>query len=172
MSTLAMLAARKRLLGINDNTVHNIKAIRPFLIEQLDPIIDELYRHLLTFPECAKILTQSAIPMLKLKQKLHWVLMLDCKFDEPYATHTMQIGRIHFQRKVPPYIYIAAYSYVQCLIVARVSDHAHGKHDLATTLSSLSRIIMLDMDLALLAYTRAFWSGSTSDEDHSRDVYV
>jgi hypothetical protein len=35
---------------------------------------------------------------------------------------------------------------------------------LAALLSSLSRVVMLDVDLALTAYTRAFW-GAASSED-------
>lgn len=53
---------------------------------------------------------------------------------------------------------------MQCLIVARISKTANGRDDLAGALSSLSRVITLDIDLALSAYTRAYWNDKPHDE--------
>jgi hypothetical protein len=161
MSISAMLAARKRLLGIDDNTVHNVLLVRRFLEEQLEPIVDQLYRHLMSIPECAKLLPESVIPALKTKQRAHWARLFDCKLDETYGVEAMRIGRVHFERKVPPYIYLAAYNYVQSLIVAAVAGKARGRGELAAIVNSLGRIITLDIDLALAAYTRAFWSDAS-----------
>lgn len=167
MSTSMMLAARKRLLGIDESTIYDVRLVRPFLAEQLESIVDELYRHLLSFPECARLLPARETDMLKMKQKAHWLRMLDCRFDDAYASYAVRIGQTHFERKIPPHIYLAAYNYVQCLVVARLTATLHRKTELAAILSSLSRVITLDIDLALSAYTRAFWtqpSGADSDE--------
>jgi len=157
MSSVIMLDARKRLLGIDDSTVHNVRLIRPFLVEHLGSIVEELYLHLLSFPECARLLPAQETGSLKMKQKAHWLRMFECRFDEAYAAYAVRIGQTHFERKIPPYIYLAAYNYVQCLIVARVTKLQSHRHDLTEISSSLSRVITLDIDLALSAYTRAFW---------------
>lgn len=164
MSSTIKLDARKRLLGIDESTIYDVRLIRPFLAEQLDSIMEELYRHLLSFPECSRLLPAQETGSLKMKQKAHWLRMFECRFDEAYAAYAVRIGQVHFERKIPPYVYLAAYNYVQCLIVARITEVQRHRRDLATILSSLSRVITLDIDLALSAYTRAFWKSAPEPE--------
>lgn len=159
-----VLAARLRLLGIDDTTLHNMRQIRPLLLRELEAIVEELYRHLLSFPEVARLLPEKDIRVLKVKQKAHWTALFECNFDDHFAEYAMRVGQVHFDRKIPPYVYLAAYNYVQCLIVARISKAVNGRDDLAGALSSLSRVITLDIDLALSAYTRAYWNDKPHDE--------
>lgn len=128
------------------------------LMEELDGVVEELYRHLLSFPEVARMLSDQEVKVLKVKQRAHWEQLFACRFDERFATYATRIGQVHFDRRIPPYIYLAAYNYVQCLLVARITRTVNEREDLVGALSSLSRIITLDIDLALSAYTRAFWS--------------
>jgi hypothetical protein len=133
---------------------------------QLGSIIDDLYRHLFSFPEVKQLLTVREVDALKTKQTAHWARLFQCQFDDAFVTYAVKIGQVHFERKVPPYVYLAAYNHVQCQIASRLAQVASGR-DLAAALSSLSRVITLDIDLALSAYTRAFWSRSPADERES-----
>lgn len=159
MSVEEMMRRRRYLLGIDENTLHNVALAKPTILRHLDAIVEALYAHLMSIPECARLLEPAIVPRLKARQKAHWARMLECRFDEAYARETARIGQVHFDRRVPPYLYLAAYSYTQSLIVARVSAVLHNKDEVAAVISSISRIILLDIELSLSAYTRAFWHG-------------
>jgi hypothetical protein len=166
MTTSNALALRKQLLNIDENTAHNVRLVAPVIRKNLDSMVERLYRHLLSFPECARLLPERTIGALKAKQVSHWWRMLDCAFDDAYIARALRIGQLHFDHRVPPYIYLAAYNYMQSLVLACVASEAQlSRSETSAVLSSLSRIIMLDIDLAMAAYTRAVWSGPSSAED-------
>lgn len=169
MTTSNALAVRKQLLNIDENTAHNVRMVAPIIRRNLDSMLERLYRHLLSFPEAARLLPERSIAALKAKQAGHWWNLLDCRFDDAYVARALRIGRLHFDHRVPPYIYLAAYNYMQSLLLACVASESQlSRTETAAVLASLSRIIMLDIDLAMAAYTRAIWSGPSS----AADVYL
>lgn len=168
MTTSNALTLRKQLLNIDENTAHNVRLVAPILRKNLDSMLDRLYRHLLSFPDAARLLPARSLGALKAKQAAHWWTMLDCDFDDAYVARAIRIGKLHFDHRVPPYLYLAAYNHMQSLLLACVVSESNlSRGETAAVLSSISRIIMLDIDLALAAYTRALWSGPSGS-----DVYL
>lgn len=140
-----------------------MKRVRPIFHSSLDDIIRGFYYHILSFPEGRKILSDpDVIARLPERQKSHWITLFSCKFDDIYAKNAINIGKVHFKNKVSPYVYISGYNYFQCELIKAVSAECRGDADLAAMLMSIAKVISLDMDLALSAYTREYW--------HRRDV--
>lgn len=161
MSESLNIETRLNLLGITDDTTHNVRLFFPTFYEALDGIVDRFYSHLLSFPEAKRQFDEIDVEThLAPRQKSHWMKLFSCRLDEQYVAEALKVGRIHFQTKVPPYLYLAGYNFFHCQIIKLATDKYDRLTGLPEILSGISRLITLDMDLALSAYTRAFWQAS------------
>jgi len=152
------LTNRLALLRIQEDTKGSVEIFRPYLWEHLPLVIDRFYRHLMSFPEGRQIIGgEHHLPRLKDAQEKHWKRLFSCEFDHAYAESAMTIGRAHLRAGVAPYLYIAGYSFFTCELVRIASDAFSGDLQLTSILTSIQKVISLDMDLALSAYTRELW---------------
>jgi methyl-accepting chemotaxis protein len=153
------LETRLRLLQITDDTKHNLRMFVPTLVEHMGEIVRKFYNHILSFPEAKKIFSsEEQIAYLHTMQKKHWVKMFRCDFDEAYVDGTFAIGEKHYQYGVAPYLYIAGYNFFVCEVIRVASAHYGASLELPGVLASIVRVVNLDMDIALSAYTRAHWT--------------
>jgi len=153
------IGKRLRLLGINDDTKHNVALFRPVLEAEIGNVINRFHAHILTLPEAKKIRENQDIKgRLAPLQRDHWMRLFSCRFDAEYVRGALAVGQRHFDRGVAPYIYIGGYTYFHCELIQLASRHFARPLELANLLSALSRLVSLDMDLALSAYTREYWT--------------
>lgn len=180
MSDRLNIETRLALLGIGDDTVHNARLFYPTLYAALDRIVEKFYNHLLSFPDARQILAPMDVQTrLAPRQKAHWEKLFSCRIDERYVAEALLVGKIHFQSKVPPYLYLAGYNFFHCQIIKLATEKYDRLTGLPEILAGTSRLITLDMDLALSAYTREFWqmsdlaSGEAAETtEPSEHVYV
>jgi hypothetical protein len=158
MPNLIDLEKRLRLLGITNDTKHNIGVFYPHFLNAIDDIAGQFYAHLLSFPEGKSLLADQDIKnSLKPRQQAHWIELFACQFNERYVTNALRVGQIHYKRKIAPYLYMAGYNFFHCQIISVASQHFGTALELPNLLASITRVVTLDMDLALSAYTREHW---------------
>lgn len=149
------LQNRLDLLRINADTRNNLREVIPVFREDLDFIVEKFYAHLRQFPEVNRIFTgKSQIDALKKRQKLHWIRLFSCKFDNVYVMSAIKIGKIHYMQNVSPSLYIAGYTYFHCELISAVTKRQSNPRELSAILTAISRVICLDMDLSLSVYTQ------------------
>lgn len=157
MTEALNIETRLRLLGIGNDTRHNLSVFYPVFGDALERIVEKFYAHILTFPAAAELLAGSDVKNhLMLRQKAHWDKLFSCRFDQDYVTEAIRIGKVHFDRKVPPYIYIAGYTFFHGQIIRLATRHYDATTGLQEVLIGAGRLIALDMDLALSAYMREY----------------
>lgn len=153
----AHLQKRLDLLMINADTRYNLRKVIPVFREDLDFIVEKFYTHIRQFPEASRIFTGKAqIEALKKRQKQHWIKLFSCKFDNDYVNSAVRIGKIHFTQNVSPSLYIAGYNYFHCELIAAITKLQSNPRDLSAILTSVCRVISLDMDLSLSVYTQEY----------------
>jgi hypothetical protein len=153
-----VLDSRLKMLGIDSNTRHNLELFRPVLAQRISDIVDAFYLHLRQFPEVTALLPKQGISALQYRQEAHWLEMFECRFDDHYLTSAIKIGRAHFDHKVPPRLYLAGHAFFHCRIIELAAGIYGRSGDLSMLLVSIARVIALDIDLAMSAYTREYWS--------------
>lgn len=152
------LNKRLRFFGINKTTKREIGGFMPVLLPKIDGLADKFYGYTRNFSEARHILAPHyENNRLKDKQIKHWIRLFLCKFDEEYLAYGLKIGRIHFKHKVNPYLYIGSYNYIQCEFIELASKHYSDAKIQRGVLTAINRLIALDMDIALSAYTREYW---------------
>jgi hypothetical protein len=151
------LLKRLPLLDWQNASQRRVAAFFPTFEAKIDPLIRRFYDHLLSRPDVARILRKVDIPGLIPAQRAHWLKLFRCEFSEEYVSHARAIGQAHYHNQIPVYAYIGSYNYMLTLILEVASQNVRG-FDLAPLLADISRLVCLDMELALAAYVREHWT--------------
>ena len=166
MSKPQDITRRLVLLGITDDTKQNISIFFPTFTAEIDGIIKKFYAHILSFPEGKEIFSGIDIRgSLERRQKEHWIRLFSCRFDAQYTSSAIRVGQAHFEKKIAPYLYLAGYNFFHCELIQLISKTYAKSIGLPSMLSGITRLITLDMDLALSAYTREYWKRAPFDLD-------
>ena len=145
------LDARLARFQIDRTTQANLRQSNLGQSAALDGIVAKFYDYLHRFPENNAILDKTNEEKLKLSQKRHWSRLLNCDLDSQYVHNTLLIGMAHFNAKVPPQSYISSYSFFQAeLFRTIIRSYSHMEFEALSI--STSKVIMLDMSIALNAY--------------------
>lgn len=156
--TRGLVEERLRAFGIDAHTRHNLFQLRPVLATSVDRVVADFYAHFSQLPTARRHFTEDVLQRLKPRQCAHWLDMFECRFDERYVANAIRIGEVHFRQRVPARLYLAGQSHFQCSLIRLAADKFGASRDLPAILAAVTRVIALDTDLALSAYTRAYWS--------------
>jgi len=156
-------------LLIDDVTRARLQRIKPVLMAALPGLLDRFYRHTASQPELAeKFTSPERIEAAKAAQTRHWNLLFDGHLDDDYRQSVTRIGTTHFRIGLTPRWFIAGYSFILAELLAVVAGQHGGllrtpasARAMLETQQAVSRVVMLDMDLAIDTY----WS-LTNDERH------
>ncbi|WP_119421853.1 protoglobin domain-containing protein [Desertibaculum subflavum] len=162
MRGVPRIGARLRLLGIDDDARAEMQRFLPILVAGLDHIIERFYAHMFSLPEGRHIFGDpGVVERLKVRQKAHWLRLFSSTFDDDYVSGAIKVGEVHYVQAIPPYLYIAGYNFFHCELIRLVCDAVPSRL-VPRVLAAFTRVVSLDMDLALSAYTREYWKSVTA----------
>jgi ABC-type transporter Mla subunit MlaD/hemoglobin-like flavoprotein len=147
-------------LGLDLSDNHRLQAIRPALQQAMPRLLDRFYQHILTEPELKrKFADAKAIGIAREAQARHWDLLFAGRLDDAYRQSALRVGNAHFRIGLTPRWYIAGYSFILAELLDVVARHCVPmvRSDAATRRSVesqqvVSRLVMLDMELAISTY--------------------
>jgi signal transduction histidine kinase len=150
-------AARQRRLAFLDITAQdeaNLAAVREFARAHVDEIVDAFYEHLERFAETRQLLgSHGPVGRLKQLQRSYFLRLLEGRFDEAYFESRLRVGNAHQLIDLHPEWYLGTYNLYLRLVIDRLREHYRDDPDrLLCTIESLSKVIFLDMGLAIDAY--------------------
>lgn len=146
-----MIDRLMEFLEIDAETRASAAALSDLLSPHFDHAIEEFYRGV----QRSKInehVTDASIPILKKKQRAHWLALFHSRFDDDYFTGISRIGVRHRDIDLNPMWYVAGYTRLKLAFVEVIlkSDlHVVTKGQFVKT---LDKYIAVDMALALSAY--------------------
>ena len=135
---------------IDHNTKANLVLFRPVLDAHIERTVIHFYNYLDQFPETRSLLKGRNIELMREKQKLHWKALLSGDFGAGYLHNTVMIGLVHFDCRLPPHLYMAAYSFFMSEML-RIGSAELGYGFQAIAIS-INKVIMMDMSIVLNAY--------------------
>ena len=147
---------RRRLaflqFGPEDEAI--LAEIRSFAREHVDEIVDAFYAHLLTFEETRRRLgDESQIARLKKLQRAYFLRMTEGRLDAEYFESRLRVGAAHARIDLEPQWYLGTYNTYLRLVTDRLRQHYTGDPErLGAVLDALTKVIFLDMGLAIDAY--------------------
>ncbi len=143
----------QRLLrfGITPVTRDNLRQVLPIMSGHITGITSRFYDFMRRFPEARRVLERHDSERLRKRQHDHWLMLFSCSFDQTYLLNALAVGHAHFHAKVPPALYMAGYNFVATDLLRLVATEYKGG-EMAAATASITRVVNLDMSLALSAF--------------------
>ncbi len=167
-------ARRLAFLGFDADDTENLARLRQFAHASVDGIVEDFYRHLLSFEETRRLLDDDGtIARLKKVQREYFLRMLDGDFGRDYFESRLRVGAAHAHTDLRPEWYLGAYALYVQLLTRRLRAHYRDDPDtLLALLGSFTKVVFLDMGLAIDAYIVSGYVDRTLAQEYRRMAEV
>jgi methyl-accepting chemotaxis protein len=170
MSNANSLAERLNFIGIDAAMMARIKDLKPVLMAALPAALEDFYDKVLSQPKTKALFTSSAIiDHARERQRAHWDLISDGRFDDKYFAAATHVGQVHAGLGVEPSWYIAGYACIAEHVVAAVIAAHWPKggfrqkksswQSASADIAALTKAVFLDMDLVISMYLASLDDG-------------
>jgi signal transduction histidine kinase len=152
------LLDRLKFLRFETKDQQYLKDLLDLFTANADEIVEGFYNHLLKFEETRALLTSEQVTRrLKALQKEYLLSMVRGIYDEAYFESRLRIGRTHERIRLEPKYYLGTYAlYLSLLYPLIFKKYESDPEKLLGTLLALTRIVMLDAQLAMEAYIETY----------------
>jgi len=148
------LARRKAFLELGDEDVTNLTGINDLARRYADQVIEDFYRHLLSFEETRAFFSDpQTLQRVKGKQKEYFLRLTQGNYDLAYMQDRLNIGAVHEHAGLPVKSYFGMYNFYLRAVSSRLIEAFQKQPKQAwSTFLSLMKLTFLDMGLAIDTY--------------------
>lgn len=148
---------RKRWLSFSPEDEELIKEVDELLEANIDPLIDDMYTHFLSFPETQKFFPDdNVLQRAQTAQKAYFRRLTKGNYDAEYVQDRLAVGKTHYRIGLGPIWYLGAYNRIMTWLRRLVYDRYQDDQEKSLlVISALTRLIFFDMGLAIESYTIA-----------------
>lgn len=151
---------QRAYIGLDQASEQTLRKVKPIILEALPDILRRFYERTAAEPVlAAKFTTPERMSFAREAQTRHWSRLFDGKFDEDLHDSALRVGTAHHKIDLSPRWYLSGYAFVLGEVLATLAEQQKGllntptsRAELAQSLRSVSRAILLDMDMAMGAY--------------------
>jgi Protoglobin len=148
------LLRRKDFLEFREDDVANLASINDVARRYADAVIEDFYRHLLSFEETRTFFRDpEVLQRVKSAQQEYFLRLTQGKYDLAYAQNRLNIGAIHERIGLPIKAYLGMYNYYLRAVASRLGEAYRDTPERAwSAFMSLMKLTFLDMGLAIDTY--------------------
>jgi signal transduction histidine kinase len=145
---------RKGFLRLTNEEEVALTALQPLMAQHVDELVGAFYRHLLSFPETRRFLTDELISTRLLEaQKRYLLALVTGPYDRAYEEGRRRIGQVHARLGLTPEWYFGAYALYLSLLEPLVFEKFRTQPaEYVAVRIALTKVMFLDIQLALEAY--------------------
>jgi methyl-accepting chemotaxis protein len=143
---------RVRFLKLSSEDYEIARSVWPFVKDNLKPVLEAFYDHVETVPHLAGLVGKDHSRLMAAQER-HWENLFTSGVSAEYMESAQRIGLAHVRIGLDPTWYIGGYSFFLSKLIGlfqRKYRFSSGKS--AKVLQSITRLIMLDMDVAISTY--------------------
>lgn len=148
-------AMRLAFLDFTPEDAERLRELHAFAERHVDDIVAAFYDHLLKFDITREILLRDpeTVERLKQKQRQYFLSLTSGEYGAAYFESRIRVGDAHQRIDLAPPWYLGTYNlYIRLLVPRLIAAFSGEPERLGGYLSSLTKVIFLDMGLALDAY--------------------
>ncbi len=178
------LTDRLNFLQIDDKTKEAVKRLRPLVQKHMPVAMDQFYEHIWKFQDTSKFFkSREFAGIARSRQLTHWDTIVSGEFGQAYYEKVQAVGKTHARIGLEPRWYIGGYAVVlDHLIRAAVAEAQPKKgwfggksdattgSDLADSLGSLCKTVLLDIELAISVYFEASEKARREAEEKQSEI--
>ena len=154
---MSQLENRLGLYNISPGTFGTLRKASGLIHDQSAKRAEGFYKTISQSDDLkASPLSEATIASLTKSLQNHWKNLFDGKIDEAFVIESSQIGQAHEAYGITPKLYIATYNAItDALIEAIITRHRWNAGQAASIVTSLTSVMLLDIELTLTAYCDA-----------------
>lgn len=163
---------RKQWLSFSAQDELLVKEVDPLIEENIDPMMDDMYAHFLSFAETRRFFeVEGSLERAQSAQKRYFLRICKGNYDADYVAERLVVGNTHYRIGLDPTWYIGAYNRVMTWLRQLVWErYKHEPEKYLRILSALNRLIFFDMGLAIEAYSIAKENAIRQQRDAIADL--
>jgi rsbT co-antagonist protein RsbR len=148
------LARRKAWLEFGSDDVARLREINELASESADEVIEDLYEHLLAYPETSKFFEDPALlDDVKRMQHAYFLRLTQGEYDEGYVNEQLKMDAVHQHIGLDVKWYLGAYSRYLRAVGERIMSAYKGEPERAMEYyDSLKKLVFFDIGLAIDTY--------------------
>jgi signal transduction histidine kinase len=145
---------RKGFLRFTKEEEVVLTALQPIMAQHVEELVGAFYRHLLSFPDTRKFLTDELISTRLLEAQKRYLLSLVAgSYGRAYEEGRRLIGQVHARLGLTPEWYLGAYALYLSLLEPLIFEKFHTQPAKYVAIRiALTKVMFLDIQLALEAY--------------------
>jgi rsbT co-antagonist protein RsbR len=148
------IAKRRAFLELGDEDIRELMSINPLAQDYADPVIEDFYKHLLSFEE-TRVFFQNAevLERVKRAQKAYFSRLTEGNYDKAYIEDRLKIGAIHEHIGLPVKAYLGMYNFYLRNVATRIfKAYKDDPGKALRAYLSLLKVVFLDIGLAIDTY--------------------
>lgn len=151
------LELRRSWLSFSEDDETLILEIDDLLADNIDPLIDDMYAHFLSFPETRKFFPdEQTLQRAQAAQKQYFLRLTQGNYNSDYVRERLTVGLTHYRIGLDPTWYLGAYNRILTWLRTLVHQRYGADTDkFLRCTSALTRLVFFDMSLAIEAYAIA-----------------
>ncbi len=152
------LAERMAFLEFGQDDVARLGAVDDLARRYADGVIEDFYRHLLSFPDMRKsfFADPKTLERVKNLQREYFLRLTHGTYDLDYARDRVTIGAVHERIGLPIKSYLGMYNFYLRAVAMRLAEaHEADPGRALAAFLSLMKVTFLDMGLAIETYIDA-----------------
>jgi signal transduction histidine kinase len=148
------IARRKKFLEFGPADARRLAALAPLARRYADEVIEELYKHFLSFEEARKFFADpGALNRVKRLQKDYFLRLTSGRYDRDYIANRLRVGAVHERSGVVVKLYLGAYRRYLDSVARRLWSAGEGQREqIFQGLRSLLKVVFLDIGLTIDTY--------------------
>ncbi|WP_305983927.1 globin-coupled sensor protein [Roseibium sp. MMSF_3544] len=166
------LSERLRFFRFTDAERELARSTWPVIEAEMPAILDGFYEHVKSVPHLADLVGDQQ-DRLVAAQMAHWQSLFSDGPDERYLERAVRIGLAHVGIGLEPSWYIGGYSFaLSKLSEVLVKNRFIASRKLTATLNMVTKLVMLDMDVAISTYHNKMVADAVEKEQQLKDAVV
>jgi rsbT co-antagonist protein RsbR len=151
------VARRKEFLQFGEGDVQALKGLREVAQKYADPVIDDFYRHILTFPETRSFFEDpKVLERVKRLQKDYFIGLTEGDYGSEYVANRLRIGTVHERVGLAPKWYLGMYNFYMRAVGNRLMEaFPRDPAKAFASFLSLLKLVFMDIGLAVDTYIYA-----------------
>lgn len=145
---------RKEFLQFHNDDVERLKSISGLADQYADEVIEEFYRHLLSFEETRIFFSDpEVLARVKNAQKNYFLRLTQGNYGPDYIENRLRVGSVHERISLPVKAYLGMYNFYLRSVFSRLTETYRDDPDRAFDIFiSLMKLTFLDIGLAIDTY--------------------
>lgn len=148
------IANRKEFLQFHDDDVERLKSISGLADRYADEVIEEFYRHLLSFEETRVFFSDpEVLARVKNAQKNYFMRLTQGNYGSEYIENRLRVGSVHERISLPVKAYLGMYNFYLRSVFSRLTEtYADEPQHASNVFLSLMKLTFMDIGLAIDTY--------------------